>query len=384
MNPLDIETSSKVITGESTLMNIFNELPANARKVVLITGKHFYESKIFELFKQQADSRSLQLNTFVVGPEPTTEVIDAIISDLGKHPDLVIGIGGGSALDAAKAVAVMLTSEGSTEQYLEGVGTLSPLPREIPFYAVPTTSGTGSEATKNAVFIKPGKISAKKSIRHDSYIPDLVILDPLLMLDCPPPITAACGFDAISQLLEAYISVKATEYTDRVCLTGLTHAFEVFPGVCAELSKNTDAREKMAIAAYLGGVGLANAGLVNIHGIAGPIGGEIDIPHGVAVALVLPETLALIIDRLPEQSTTIEKLNKVGHLIKTSNETDGLSGCQRLLAFLKQSRDQHLKNSWSDYSITQENIERIAKESSDKNSPVSLSETDILHLLSAR
>ncbi|WP_375753690.1 iron-containing alcohol dehydrogenase [Vibrio sp. HN007] len=380
MEKLKTETSSKVIIGENSLLKIFDELPEDTKNITLVTGKHFAESTYFKLVEEQCQSLSIKLNCFVVGAEPRVEVIDSIVESLIEPQDLVLGIGGGSALDSAKAVAVMLTSEGKTERYLEGVGDLAALPRQIPFYAIPTTSGTGSEATKNAVFIKPGEVSYKKSIRHDSYIPDVVVLEPNLTLSCPPKVTAACGFDAIAQLLESYISTKATEYTEKACLEGLEKAFEVFPGVCDQLADKPLAREKMAIASYLSGVGLANAGLVNVHGIAGPIGGEIDVPHGVAVASIFPETLRLMVDRLPTQSITMEKLNRVGQFIDEPSLNE-LDGCERLISFIEQARDKYLPEGLSDYGITQKNIEQIARESADKNSPVHLTIEDIVTLL---
>ncbi|MDG3087884.1 iron-containing alcohol dehydrogenase [Vibrio hannami] len=385
MIKIKTETSSKVIIGENSLLKVFDELPSGAKNIALVTGSHFVSSASYALLEQQCRDLKIKLNRFVVSAEPRVEVVDSIVDSLEEPQDLVLGIGGGSALDCAKAVAAMLTSEGGLERYLEGIGDLVPLPRKVPFYAIPTTSGTGSEATKNAVFIKQGKVSYKKSIRHDSYIPDVVILDPLLTLGCPPLVTAACGFDAIAQLLEAYISTKATKYTDEACLEGLQHAFDVFPIVCNDLARDIQAREKMAIASFLSGVGLANAGLVNVHGIAGPIGGEIDIPHGVAVAMIFPETLQLIVEKLPSECITREKLDRLVDLISDENDTlIKLQGSHKLIEFLKLSREKYLPGSLSDYGITAANIARIAKESADKNSPVHLSESEIIALLESR
>lgn len=224
--------------------------------------------------------------------EPAIADVDSAVretSDSTSPIDLVIGIGGGAALDLAKAISAMLTNRhgGSVRDFLEGVGTGQTLQHApVPMIAVPTTAGTGSEATKNAVISVPNP-ACKKSLRSEQMIPDIVVIDPELALTVPPQVTAAAGMDAITQLIESYISIRSHPLTQALCLEGLKHAIPNIERAYNDGS-NIEARTAMAYAAYLSGVALANSGLGMAHGVAAALGAICDVPHGLACATLLP------------------------------------------------------------------------------------------------
>jgi alcohol dehydrogenase class IV len=211
--------------------------------------------------------------------------------------DLVIGIGGGSVLDTAKAIAALAANDGGALNYMEVVGAGRPLGRPaLPMIAVPTTAGTGSEVTRNAVIGAP-KQRAKASIRHPSLLPRLALVDSTLTHDLPPHLTASSGLDALTQLIEPYVSRRAQPIADGLCLEGLARASWALrrayhtPGDAA-------AREAMSTASLLSGMALANAGLGAVHGIAAPLGGSYAAPHGATCAALLPHVTAINIRAL--------------------------------------------------------------------------------------
>jgi alcohol dehydrogenase class IV len=230
-----------------------------------------------------------------IGREPEVGDVDAAIAavrELGLRPgDLVLGIGGGAALDLAKAIAALATNAGDrVVDYLEGVGTGAQLVHApLPVLAVPTTAGTGSEATKNAV-ISSFDPPFKKSLRSDQMLPQAVLIDPELTVTNPPHVTAHSGMDAITQLIESYVSRRAQPITRALCVEGLVRAWPSLATAYRD-GASRSAREAMAHAAFLSGVALANSGLGLAHGVAAALGVHHRVPHGLACAVMLPITL---------------------------------------------------------------------------------------------
>ncbi len=230
----------------------------------------------------------LTVTTYAVAGEPTVEAAtDGAHLARAAGCDAVIGLGGGAALDTAKAVAALATNTSDAFDYLEVVGAGKPLTEPpLPVVAVPTTAGTGAEATANAVLSVPGR-RVKVSLRSPLMLPRLALVDPLLSASMPPTVTAATGLDALTQLLEAFVSNQANPMTDALCREGLGRAARALPAAYAD-GTNLAAREDMALASLLGGLALANAKLGAVHGFAAPLGGLLAAPHGQICASLLP------------------------------------------------------------------------------------------------
>ncbi len=283
---LEFCTAPRIIFGPGTVGQLADLVPAHGARALLVLGGASAEAsglaaRLRRLVPVGAEVRCAR--------EPTVEDVDhAVQAARDGRCDVVVAVGGGSVLDCGKAAAGMLTNGGSLLEYLEGVGSGRQLERPAaPMIAAPTTAGTGSEVTRNAVISGPGY---KKSIRSPLLIPRVALVDPVLTHGTPPAVTAACGMDALTQLCEAYISRGASPLTDGLALEGIRAA-----GRCLERAFKTPedpvAREGMALAALLGGICLANAGLGAVHGFASPLGALFPIPHGVACAALLPQVL---------------------------------------------------------------------------------------------
>jgi alcohol dehydrogenase class IV len=285
------------------------------------------------------------------------------------------------------------------KEFLEGVGSIKPPGIKLPYIAVPTTSGTGSEATKNAVITKRGRDGFKKSLRHDNYVPEMAIIDPEFMLSCPKSVTAASGMDTLSQLIESYISTGATPLTEALALEGLKLVSQSLPAICNESSRDVELRGKMALASYISGITLANAGLGTVHGIAGPMGGMFDIPHGVACANLLPGVLGTTIERMkaemPENPLLV-KLGRLGFLFGRGREVsleavETLKGKYEVfkgLRLLEETLSEWLEvleiPPLSSFGISRDDVDTIAEKSGNKNNPVPLSKREIAQIVEKR
>ena len=270
--------------GAGKLKELPKSIAIFGKKALIVTGTASLKgSEYWQEALEGLRQAEIEFQTLTIDAEPSTEFIDSICASLkGQGIEVVIGIGGGSVIDGAKAISAMLPHTNSVLDHLEDVGKNVPHSGiKIPYIAVPTTSGTGGEMTKNAVMSMVGLGGYKKSLRHDNLIPDTVIIDPRLMLSCPPHITAACGMDAFTQLLEAYLSPLASPLTDALAISGLEEIADCLVAACTDGQNKIAIRSGMAYASMLSGIVLANAGLGIVHGLASPIGGFFPMPHGV-------------------------------------------------------------------------------------------------------
>ncbi len=335
-----------------------------------------------------------------VGGEPSPGLVDETVLEFkDKKVDAVLAVGGGSVMDFGKAVSAMLTlgkREGiSVSEFLEGIGGRTHDGSKVPFIAVPTTSGTGSEATKNAVLSQIGEKGFKKSIRHDNFVPNAAVIDPELTLSCPPDITAACGMDALTQLLESYFSTKASPMTDALAMSGIEAVGKSLILASLESPDDIDARGRMAYGALLSGITLANAGLGLVHGIASFIGGFFDIPHGVVCANIMgpamKETICAlkgsVIGNEEERSRALWKFAKAGALldgkdISKSGEIDYFSALliERIYEWIDILKIPRLGK----YGMTEGDIDKIASRAENKNNPVSISKEVIEKIIRER
>ncbi len=235
------------------------------------------------------DAQGVAHQGFGIPSEPTVAMVqEAAAAARQSGADFVIGIGGGSVLDAAKAVAAFVTNTGDPCEFLEVVGQGRPLrSRPLPCAAIPTTAGAGAEVTRNSVLKTEG---VKVSLRSPMLLPALVLVDPELTLSMPPEITAATGIDALTQLMEAYVSRKATPLTDALCLEGLVRGARSLRRAWHD-GTDIAAREEMCLASLFSGLALANGGLGAVHGLAAPLGGVLDAPHGMVCAALLPAVM---------------------------------------------------------------------------------------------
>ncbi len=299
-----------------------------------------------------------------------------------------MGIGGGSVVDAGKAISAMLPHNNSIMDHLEGVGKGIPHSGEkVPYLAVPTTSGTGSEVTKNAVISEIGPQGFKKSIRHENFIPDGVIVDSELLTTCPPHITAACGLDAFTQLLEPYLSPTASPITDALAWSGLTAIAPNLLAACGEGANNLAVREAMAYGSLLSGICLANAGLGIVHGLASSIGGFFPIPHGVVCGTLLAaanETnWQALLDREPE-NPAIAKLAKLGAFLDDSPGKASQEYGEGLCKVLWNWTEKLALPKLGKYRVEASDLDRIVAKTRNRNNPIQLTQSEIKNLVLSR
>ena len=258
---------------------------ASAGRIVFGWGARDRVAPAAAAMAEELTAAGLVCRRFVVSGEPTVKMVEQGVA-AAAGTDLIVGLGGGSVLDTAKAVAALAANPGEVTDYLEVIGRGRALEhRPLPWIAVPTTAGTGCKVTKNAV-IKSETKRVKVSLRHPAMLAALAVIDPELTVSMPPAVTAATGMDALTQVLEAFVSIKANPLTDGICRDGITRAARALPLAFAG-GTDRQARTDMALASLCGGLALANAGLGAVHGIAGPLGGMIDAPHGAVCAALL-------------------------------------------------------------------------------------------------
>jgi alcohol dehydrogenase class IV len=315
--------------------------------------------------------------------------VDGAVVELGDRGiRAVIAVGGGSVIDAGKAISAMLVERAPVTDFLEGIGERTPSGGRVGLIAVPTTSGTGSEATKNAVLSRVGENGFKKSLRHDSYMPDIAIVDPMLMRSCPPGLTASVGLDAFSQLLESYLSTKSSEMTDSLALGGMRAVFEHLVPAYRDGHKDIDARSGMAYAALMSGICLANAGLGVVHGIAGPLGGLFPIPHGVACGTILGACVRKTIKKLRESEDTsdisLRKLSIAGQMSTVRRGKNDSYYVEALADTIDRWLEQLEIPRLGAFGISAGDIESIVSQCDNKTSPVKLSRNDMIEILTSR
>jgi alcohol dehydrogenase class IV len=369
-----------------------NELPDVVKllgnRVLLLTGSSsIHNSGHGEEIISGLKKENLELYHEIISHEPSPSRVDEIADNHREMGiEVVVAVGGGSVMDAGKAVSAMIPVEGSIKLYLEGVGEREHPGDKIPFIAMPTTSGTGSEMTKNAVISEVGEQGFKKSLRHDRFIPEMALIDPEMMLTCPSRLTATSGMDAFTQLLESYVSTHSNPMTDALALQGLKQIKKFLLRAYLEGEQNLEARGGMALAAMFSGITLAHAGLGLVHGFASPLGGFFDIPHGVVCGSLMAPVFAHTIDNLIDQPDhpALQKLvivSKVFADFKYKTEREYLQAFKEKLI--------HISNileipRFSEYGFLAESIPKVIEHTSHKYHPVEHSQEQLEEALRSR
>lgn len=373
------------------------QLPALAtqfgHRVLLLTGAHSYiDTQHWPELQAALDAHGVAWSHDTVAGEPSPALADALASRY-RNEDIavVIGIGGGSVLDAAKAVAGLLRVPNSVMDFLEGVGPELPYPGPaVPFIAVPTTAGTGSEATKNAVLSQQGAGGFKKSFRHETLVPAYAVIDPQLLSTCPPALIAANGMDAFTQLLESYVSTRANPFTDALAMSGMRAVRDSLPGWYFNQGDVAAHRANMAYAALLSGITLAQVGLGSVHGLAAPLGAFFPMPHGVVCGTLVAEctrvNIRLLRERAP-QSPALWRYAHVGKVLANDMKLDESGGQDALVDVLERWTLEMGLPRLGAYGMRPADIPRVVancRGSSMKTNPLALSDEEVAAILHAR
>jgi alcohol dehydrogenase len=393
-DPFSISRLPRIYYGSGRL----NEVPALAaaygRTTLLVTGKQsFCATPRWQSFTNSLESRSIRWLHFTVSGEPSPMLVDEAVNQFrGEAIDVVIAIGGGSVLDAAKAIAGLLPHGNSVMDHLEGVGRNIPFHGpSTPFIAVPTTAGTGSEATKNSVLSVAGRDGFKKSFRDECLIPEYAVIDPDLLASCPRELVAADGMDAFTQLLESYVSLKANPFIDALAWSGMLAVKEgLFAAWEGSEPAASHGRGAMAYAALLSGITLAQVGLGSVHGLASPLGAYFPIPHGVVCGTLVAAATEINIKAMQERepdNKALAKYAQVGRLLADNSEMDDATARSSLIALLGGWSEKLQLPRINNYGITADDFPLIvanSRGSSMQTNPIVLTDAEIHAILVQR
>ena len=377
----EFATASRIIFGAGTVREVAPLAGNMGKRVLYVTGSKSI-NRVQSLYDSLKKS-GLSAVTFSVSGEPTIDIVtDGVYRARDFACDLVIGIGGGSVIDTAKAISALLTNSGYVLDYLEVIGLGRPLTAPpAPCIAIPTTSGTGAEVTRNAVLASP-EHSVKVSLRSPLMLPDLAVVDPELAYSLPPSITASSGLDALTQVLEPFVSITANPLTDAICREGMTRAARSLRR-CYEDGGDTSAREDMALASLFGGLALANAKLGAVHGFAGPIGGMFSIPHGVVCAIILPFVMEANINALRKKQdwSLFGRYEEIARILTGKSDAAAEEGIDWLKALSQVLNIPRLSAYGISSNYFLEIIAKSRESSSMKGNPVVLTEAALEGIL---
>lgn len=377
----EFATATRVIFGPGVLREVGPLARRFAPRALVVAGANPRRAEpLLSLLREYG----VAAITFPVPGEPEIETVQQGVA-LAKQENcgVVISFGGGSALDAGKAIAAMLSNTGELLDYLEVIGRGKALAEpSAPFIAIPTTAGTGSEVTRNAVLASRAQ-GVKVSLRSPFMLPRVAVVDPELTYDLPPAVTASTGLDALTQLIEPYVCSRANPMTDALCVEGIRRAARSLRAAFAD-GRNAAARTDMAVASLFGGLALANAGLGAAHGFAGPIGGQFPAPHGAVCAALLPQVMEANLRALRQRQPAAETLRRyeaVARLLTGSATTTaepGVEWVRKLVADLGIPSLGH-------YGLKPEHmaelVEKASQASSMKANPIVLTRDELAGIL---
>jgi alcohol dehydrogenase class IV len=369
-------TASQVIFGLNSSEKL-SRLLVGRHRVLIVSGKNPKKSeKLAQHFVT-----GTEVTFFQVEHEPTTTVVnEGAKLAREKQCDAVVGLGGGSVIDAAKAIAAMATNPGDLSDYLEVIGAGKPLTEQPLFcIALPTTAGTGAEVTKNSV-IKSLEQNVKVSLRSDAMYPDIALVDPGLTYSMPPALTASTGVDALTHLLETFVSNQANPFIDMICREGLTCVSRSLL-TAYNNGNNEQARTDMSLAGMLGGMALANVKLGAVHGFAGPMGGMYPIPHGTVCASLVSAVIETNIEALKENGKDLSKFTELARILTGSEGAvaeDAIVWTENLVRELKIPSLSEYGLSEADFPVL---VQKAKAASSMKGNPVVLNDAQLNWIL---
>jgi len=372
----EFATATRIVFGAGVRREAAGAAAALGRRALLVTGG--------TPERVSGCLAGMPVVPFAVAGEPAIDTIRrGVALARAEGCDVVVAIGGGSAIDAGKALAALLTNSGDPLEYLEVIGRGKPLERApAPFIAIPTTAGTGSEVTRNAVLGSP-EHRVKASLRSERMLPRLALVDPELALGLPPAVTASTGLDALTQVIEPYVSLRANAMTDLFCVEGTRRAGRALPRAW-ENGADLEARTDMAWAALLGGLALANAGLGAVHGFAAPIGGMFPAPHGAVCAALLPHAMAINVEALRARDAggaALARYEEVARMLTGRPQATADDGLDWVAALCRKLEIPPLRT----YGIRDTDIpalvEKAARASSMKGNPIALDGAELREIV---
>jgi len=383
MNPFDLSLPSKIIFGNGCISRLGEEVKPHAQRVLLVSSGN--PNRIQSALDSLKASGVLVSLASVKG-EPTLEAVrSAVRLAQSTQAQGVVAVGGGSVLDAGKAVAAMAANPGDLMDYVEVIGAGKPLPNAPLFFAaVPTTAGTGTEATRNAVLTSK-EHRLKVSLRHPLLVPKVTLLDPALTVSVPPEVTATTGMDTLCQLIEAFTCKTPNAFTDALCREGMTRAVRSLRRVFKDGS-DLEAREDMVLASHFSGIALANAKLGAVHGFAAPLGGMYDAAHGAICAALLPTVMTMNLRAIGEREPNHPALGRYREVaailtgLPGAEAKDGAAYCDVLRTELGIPRLKALGIQWEEFHTI---AEKASKASSMKGNPIELNLGELVTILGA-
>lgn len=375
MPAFEFATAARILFGEGTLRQVAAAAASLGRRALVVTGASPQRAA---LLLKALEGAGVSTVPFSVPGEPTLDLVRYAPRDC----DMVIAFGGGSVLDAAKALAALMTNPGDPLDYLEVIGLGRPLAfPAAPCIAIPTTAGTGSEVTRNAVLASP-EHRVKASLRSPTMLPHLAVIDPELTYELPRGLTASTGLDALTQLIEPYVSVRANPMTDQFCVEGMRRAAIALPRVWTN-GGDRAARCDMAWASLLGGMALANASLGAVHGFAAPLGGMFPAPHGAVCAALLPHVMDVNVRALRARNPEkLSRYDEVARLLTGKPHATALDGVVWIAALCQDLEIPPLRR----YGVAESDlallVEKASLASSMKGNPIVLTGVELREIVS--
>lgn len=379
-------TAPEILFGAGTLLHAPTLAARYGKRCLFVTGKHsLTRSGQLPRLEEALKHNGVESIHCIVDVEPDLAIVDTCARLAREnHCDVVLAVGGGSVVDAAKAAAALATNDGAAIDYVEAVGkgrNIEKIP--LPLIAVPTTAGSGSEVTKNAVLRVP-ELRVKRSIRSDSMIPRVAIIDPALMASAPRSVAASSGLDALTHLIEAYLSKGAQPMTDALVIPGISMAYRSLWAL-AEDRTNAESADSMALAALWGGIALANAGLGAVHGLVAPLGGFCLVPHGAGCGCLLPATFAMNVQALRTRapdSLALARTDHIARLLLSENDTNPTP--EQVAAELERLRRHLDVPPLSTYGVSEADFARIiagSRAGSMRHNPIELTDRELEMIL---